>query len=101
MEPSKDTLEAWLETWLKIYVAPSVKPYTLASYRGVCENFLNPALGRVKLSQLTAPQIQQMYNEILMDSPRSSRRISGLWRRRTSPSFLKRSTDTSMSICTR
>ena len=76
MEPSKDTLEAWLETWLKTYVAPSVKPYTLASYRGVCENFLNPALGRVRLSQLTAPQIQQMYNEILMgrgSPPRRSR----------------------------
>ena len=78
MEPSKDTLEAWLETWLKTYVAPSVKPYTLASYRGVCENFLNPALGRVKLSQLTAPQIQQMYNEILMDRGLSAKTVKNI-----------------------
>ena len=57
IEPSNQTLSEWLDIWIDTYVVFSVKPYTVDSYRGVCKNHIKPSLGKIKLSQLTAPQI--------------------------------------------
>lgn len=62
IEPSKQTVGEWLDIWLDTYVTASVKPYTEHSYRGICKNHIIPVLGNVKLSTLTAPQVQQLYN---------------------------------------
>lgn len=81
LEPVKDTLAEWLDTWLSTYVAYSVKPYTLASYQGTCERHIKPALGRIKLSNLTAPQIQRFYNELLTEkklSPKTVKNVHGV-----------------------
>ena len=59
LEPTKDTVSQWLDTWLKTYVEYSVKPYTLAAYDRVVENYLKPHLahlGRIPLAALTAPR---------------------------------------------
>ena len=60
--PSKQTLGEWLDIWLDTYITPSVKPYTLDSYTSACKNHIKPSLGAVKLSTLSALQIQQFYN---------------------------------------
>ena len=78
MEPVKESLEEWLRIWLKTYVKPSVKPYTLNSYEGVCNRFLIPELGRVKLSELSAIQIQQMYNSLLTDRGLSAKTVKNV-----------------------
>lgn len=84
LEPSKETVGQWLDAWLETYVTYSVKPYTVDSYRRVCANYLSPALGRIPLSALTAPQIQKFYNSLLMErklNPKTVRNIHGILHR--------------------
>lgn len=54
---------AWLDIWVAEYL-PDVKPRTAQSYRATVEGHLKPELGAVKLSALTAPQIQAVYNRL-------------------------------------
>lgn len=82
MEPSKDTLSEWLDTWLETYVRYSVKPYTMDAYQCNCNNYIKPALGNVKLAALNAPQIQRFYNGLLTEkklSPKTVRNIHGVF----------------------
>ena len=84
IEPSKQTLGEWLDTWLDTYVVYSVKPYTENSYRAVCENHIKPSLGKVKLAALSAPQIQQLYNKLVRQdglSPKTVKNIHGVLHR--------------------
>ena len=74
-------LGAWLELWLETYVVPSKKPYTVASYTNICRKYLIKYLGRLPVSQITAFQIQQMYNALLLDyklSPKTIKNIHGV-----------------------
>lgn len=82
MEPSKDTLSEWLDTWLETYVRYSVKPYTMDAYQRSCNNYIKPALGNMKLAALNAPQIQRFYNGLLTEkklSPKTVRNIHGVF----------------------
>ena len=78
--PSKQTLGDWLDTWLDVYVAPSVKPYTQDSYRSTCRVHIKPALGRIKLSALSTIQIQRFYNQLLEAglSPKTIKNVNGV-----------------------
>ena len=81
LDPSSMKLGAWLELWLETYVVPSKKPYTVASYTNICRKYLIKHLGRLPVSQITAFQIQQMYNALLLDyklSPKTIKNIHGV-----------------------
>lgn len=78
MEPSKDTLSEWLDTWLETYVRYSVKPYTMDAYQRNCNNYIKPALGNVKLAGLNAPQIQRFYNGLLTEKKLSSKTVRNI-----------------------
>ena len=62
-EPSKISLADWLDVWLKDYCGDK-KYLTVKHYKAQCETHIKPALGAVKLSKLTTPQIQSFYNEL-------------------------------------
>ena len=62
-EPTKLSLGAWLDMWLKEYTGDK-KYLTVKHYAAQCETHIKPALGAVKLGKLTAPQIQSFYNEL-------------------------------------
>lgn len=62
VEPSKMTLGQWLDIWHTEYLS-GVKHTTISQYGTQIKLHLKPALGAVKLSKLTAPMIQQMYNQ--------------------------------------
>lgn len=84
LEPSKEALAHWLDVWLKTYVAHAVKPYTVDSYTRTCERHIKPMLGRIALSELTALQIQQFYNHLLVEkelSPKTIKNIHGVLHR--------------------
>lgn len=84
LEPAKETLGIWLDTWLETYAQFSVKPYTMDAYERVCRNYLIPTLGTIRLSALTAPQIQRFYNSLLIEkklSPKTIRNIHGVLHR--------------------
>ena len=75
LEQTKDTVGEWLDTWLKTYALYSVKSYTYDAYERSCNIHIKPALGRIRLSALTAPQIQQFYNSLITEkklSPETS-----------------------------
>lgn len=78
--PSKQTLGEWLDAWLDIYVAHSVKPYTEDSYRSTCRIHIKPALGNVKLSALSTLQILRFYNQLLQKglSPKTIKNVNGV-----------------------
>ncbi len=72
-EPSKMTVAEWLDIWLKDY-SVSWKYRTKEKYESVARVHIKPALGAVKISKLTAPQIQGFYNE-LGKSGKTSRQL--------------------------
>lgn len=84
MEPAKDTVEEWLDTWMETYVKYSVKPYTVDAYQRSCDNYIKPVLGELRLASLTAPQIQRFYNSLLTEkrlSPKTVKNIHGIFHR--------------------
>ena len=76
--PAKDTLSEWLDIWISTYVTHSVKTYTFDSYERTCNNHIKPALGNVKLSSLTAPQLQQFYNSLLTEKQLSAKTVKNI-----------------------
>lgn len=62
-EPSKITLGAWFDIWLRDYCGDK-KYLTVKQYKSMTETHIRPALGAVKLCKLTPPQIQGFYNEL-------------------------------------
>ncbi|MCR1906107.1 site-specific integrase [Intestinimonas butyriciproducens] len=63
-EPSKMTMEQWLDIWTKEYMGDK-KYLTVKHYKAQVEAHIKPALGAVKLSQLAPHTIQKFYNDLL------------------------------------
>lgn len=78
-DPKKITVGAWLDTWHADYLG-SVKASTAAQYEYQLRVRIKPAIGAVKLSELTAPMIQRMYNNAVKSglSPKSVRNLHGV-----------------------
>ncbi|MGI5850114.1 MAG: tyrosine-type recombinase/integrase [Christensenellales bacterium] len=62
-EPSKLTLNSWLDIWLEEYT-PNLKPRTKWTYDGYISNHIKPALGAVRLPALNTHEIQMFYNTL-------------------------------------
>ena len=72
-EPAKLTVEEWFRTWLKEYSSDK-KPLTIRQYESMAEAHIFPAMGNVKLSKLTSPQIQKFYNQLAIDGKTAKRK---------------------------
>lgn len=64
IEPSKMTLEAWMEVWLEDYMFDK-KWSTIKHYKAQAKAHILPTLGKVPLSQLDPHRIQSFYNSLL------------------------------------
>lgn len=75
VEPSRETLAEFLDKWLDTVVKQRVRERTYLDYRDRLKWYVKPVLGDKKLSQITAEDIQTMYNKMLEDglSPRTVR----------------------------
>lgn len=60
-EPSRLTVGDYLESWLRDYAANNVSPYTLDRYESIVRKHLIPALGSVRMNQLTPVRIERYY----------------------------------------
>lgn len=70
-EPSSVTLAQWVRnTWL-VSMRTRVKPSTLHSYSRNFELHLLPRLGHRRLRDLTAPLLNSVYGELLLDGRRN------------------------------
>ena len=67
VEPSKMTLNRWLDIWLKEYKKPYVRLSTyLYTYRSV-HNRILPFLGKIKLQELRKDSVQSWINALKND----------------------------------
>jgi integrase len=60
--PHKLTLGEWLDTWLKYYKQPSIRPVTFDSYETMVRCHLKPVLGHISLKDLRPEHVQRFYN---------------------------------------
>ena len=60
--PSDLTVGRWLRYWLRQVVAPSRSASTTHGYTMIIRNHLVPALGAIRLDQLTTAQVQDYLN---------------------------------------
>lgn len=51
------TVQEWTQHWLEACARPSVRPATLAAYRYVMQNHINPGLGEIELAALMAEDV--------------------------------------------
>jgi len=80
MESARTTLGLWLDEWLETYSKGRVKPYTYDTYFRIIRNHIKPALGAVRLCDLTGTMLQRFYNSLLRDknlSPKNAPSICG------------------------
>lgn len=59
IEPSKQTVGQYLDSWLTDYVAVKLRPQTARGYRTIVDRHLRPRLGVIRLADVTAQHIQR------------------------------------------
>lgn len=57
------TVADWCRLWFETYSKPNIRYNTAKSYENIIELHIIPAIGALKLKQLTSIHIQRMYNE--------------------------------------
>ena len=67
------TVATWLRSWYDIYAKPNVRVATADRYRLMIEQYAIPRIGSIKLTKLTAHDLQKLYKE-LMESGRTNRK---------------------------
>lgn len=75
---SNMTVGEWLDLWLAVYMRHSLKQSTYNSYDSYAKNHFKPALGNVRLSDLTTRMLQQLYNYKLEHEGLSPKTIRNL-----------------------
>ncbi len=75
IEPSKMTVDQWMNTWLEEYIATTRKTSTYYTYRSKVETHIIPALGKIKLSSLNPTQVQTFYNDLKRKKKLSTKTI--------------------------
>jgi integrase len=64
VEPSRMTVGAFLDHWLKTAAKASVRATTYTRYEGVVRLHIKPHIGGVPLQRLTPSQVQALYAEL-------------------------------------
>ncbi|MCD7838377.1 MAG: site-specific integrase [Clostridiales bacterium] len=62
IQESHITLGDWLDLWLETYMKTTLKRSTYNSYASYAKNHFKPALGSIRLEDLTTRTLQQFYN---------------------------------------
>lgn len=72
---SSETLDEWMEYWLTNIVRPSREATTWYCYNQMWRNHIWPALGNVKLKNLTPQLLQQYYAKMMLEKGLSSNTV--------------------------
>lgn len=75
--PDKTTLATWLNEWLTTFCKSKVKPLTYQAYAGLIKNHIVPAIGNLKLQEVTGIHVQRLYNQMADNnfSPKTIRNV--------------------------
>ena len=58
------TVEEWVQVWYETYAKPNIRPNTADYYRRFIDCHIIPALGKIKLKDLSTRHIQKLYNDM-------------------------------------
>lgn len=58
------TVAEWCRLWFETYSKPTIRYNTAKGYEGIIEHHIIPAIGAIKLKQLSSIHIQRMYNDL-------------------------------------
>ena len=58
------TAAEWCRLWFETYSKPNIRYNTAKGYEGIIEHHVIPAIGAIKLKQLSSIHIQRMYNDL-------------------------------------
>ena len=67
------TVATWLRSWYEIYAKPNIRISTANRYQLMVEQYTIPRIGNIKLTKLTAHDLQKFYKE-LMENGRIDRK---------------------------
>ena len=67
------TVTTWLRSWYDIYAKPNVRVDTADRYQLMVEQYTIPRIGSIKLTKLTAHDLQKLYKD-LMENGRIDRK---------------------------
>ena len=83
VQPQEETVERFLEDWLRDVAPDRCQPNTLVGYQSKVDRYIIPAIGGVRLSKLTPLHVQRMLNELSKRglSPRTVRQTRAILRR--------------------
>jgi integrase len=76
-DPGKLTVAEYLKRWVRDYCEISLSQNALARYRGIVNNHLIPALGKIPLGKLHAADVQQYYAEALKSGRKDNKKTVG------------------------
>jgi integrase len=69
IEPTRETVGAFLDRWLESAAKPRVRARTYRDYKGIVDRYLRPALGAVPLGRLSPMEIQAYYVAMMAPAP--------------------------------
>ena len=58
------TAAEWCRLWFETYSKPNIRYNTAKGYEGIIKHHIIPAIGAIKLKQLSSIHIQRMYNDL-------------------------------------
>ena len=67
------TVATWLRSWYEIYAKPNIRISTANRYQLMVEQYTIPRIGSIKLTKLTAHDLQKLYKN-LMENGRIDRK---------------------------
>jgi integrase len=73
---SNTVLKTYMDEWLEVFVKPYISPSTYEKYLSQINNHIYPALGRLKLQNIIASDIQKLYNTLNVKSPVSGKALA-------------------------
>lgn len=73
IKPAQMTVADYLHQWVRDYVSHSVRPVTAKGYCHWIETHIIPEIGKIKMSQLEASDIQALYGKLLKDGRRDNK----------------------------
>jgi integrase len=76
VEPSRLTIDEYLDKWLEAAARPRLSERTFADYSEVLKRYVRPKLGGKTLSKLQPLEIQELYSEML-ERQLSARTVRG------------------------
>ena len=59
------TVATWLRSWYEIYAKPNIRISTANRYQLMVEQYTIPRIGSIKLTKLTAHDLQKLYKDLL------------------------------------